>query len=108
MIIARSPENSLGGGAQTYSYYQDHEGFWLLPAISKYVYVTTIRPFTPGIFLKYSRQEQTELVAEIQHPIIREALWLLQLKTPQIELTTWQIFPLGPAWAHLEVSQPLS
>ena len=64
-------------------------------AIDKYVYVTTIRPFTPGIFLKYSKQENPGLVSEVQHPIIREALTLLQLKTPQIELTTLAEIPSG-------------
>ncbi len=64
-------------------------------AIDKYVYVTTIRPFTPGIFLKYSKQENPGLVSEVQHPIIREALTLLQLKTPQIELTTLADIPSG-------------
>ena len=64
-------------------------------AIDKYVYVTTIRPFTPGIFLKYSKQENLGLVSEVQHPIIREALTLLQLKTPQIELTTLADIPSG-------------
>ena len=84
-----------GGGTDLASYYEDHEGFLVAAAINKYVYVTTIRPFTRGIFLKYSKQEQTELVAEIQHPIMREALALLQLKTPQIELTTLADIPSG-------------
>ena len=97
MIIARSPLRiSLGGGGTDLaSYYQDHEGFLVAAAIDKYVYVTTIRPFTPGIFLKYSKQENPGLVSEVQHPIIREALTLLQLKTPQIELTTLADIPSG-------------
>ena len=97
MIISRSPLRiSLGGGGTDLaSYYQDHEGFLVAAAIDKYVYVTTIRPFTPGIFLKYSKQENLGLVSEVQHPIIREALTLLQLKTPQIELTTLADIPSG-------------
>ena len=97
MIIARSPLRiSLGGGGTDLaSYYQDHEGFLVAAAIDKYVYVTTIRPFTPGIFLKYSKQENLGLVSEVQHPIIREALTFLQLKTPQIELTTLADIPSG-------------
>ena len=84
-----------GGGTDLASYYQNHEGFLVAAAIDKYVYVTTIRPFTPGIFLKYSKQENLGLVSEVQHPIIREALTLLQLKTPQIELTTLADIPSG-------------
>ncbi len=85
----------MGGGTDLASYYQDHEGFLVAAAIDKYVYVTTIRPFTPGIFLKYSKQENLGLVSEVQHPIIREVLTLLQLKTPQIELTTLADIPSG-------------
>ena len=54
MIIARSPLRiSLGGGGTDLpSYYRDHGGFLLSAAIDKYVYVTVMRPFVPGIFLK--------------------------------------------------------
>ncbi len=97
MIIARSPLRiSLGGGGTDLaSYYQDYEGFLVAASIDKYVYVTTIRPFTPGIFLKYSKLEHVNLVSEVEHPIIREALNLLLLKTPQIELTTLADIPAG-------------
>ena len=97
MIIARSPLRiSLGGGGTDLaSYYQDYEGFLVAASIDKYVYVTTIRPFTSGIFLKYSKLEHVNLVSEVEHPIIREALNLLLLKTPQIELTTLADIPAG-------------
>ncbi len=56
MIIARSPLRITfgGGGTDLPSYYTDHEGFLVAAAIDKYVYVTAMRPFTPGIFLKYN------------------------------------------------------
>lgn len=97
MIIARSPLRiSLGGGGTDLpSYYSDHEGFLIAGAINRYVYVTTIRPFSPGIYLKYSSIEHVERVDEVQHPIIREALALLNLKTPQIEITTLADIPSG-------------
>mgnify|MGYP000978300765 CR=1 FL=1 len=97
MIIARSPLRiSLGGGGTDLaSYYQDYEGFLVAASIDKYVYVTTIRPFTSGIFLKYSKIEHVNLVSEVEHPIIREALNMLLLKTPQIELTTLADIPAG-------------
>ena len=60
MIIARSPLRiSLGGGGTDLpSYYRQNEGFLLAAAINKYVYVTVMRPFTPGIYLKYSELEK--------------------------------------------------
>ena len=76
MIIVRSPLRiSLGGGGTDLaSYYKDHEGFLLAAAIDKYVYVTVTKPFTTGIFLKYSEIEKTNKVDQIKHKIIREAL----------------------------------
>ena len=97
MIIARSPLRiSLGGGGTDVpSYYQEHEGFLLAAAIDRYVYVTVMRPFTEGIYLKYSEIEQVSQVASIKHPIIREVLAEFQLRTPQIEITTLADIPSG-------------
>jgi D-glycero-alpha-D-manno-heptose-7-phosphate kinase len=67
----------------------------LSAAIDKYVFVSVTRPFVPGIYLKYSKLENVELAAEVQHPIIREALSLLDFKTPQIEITTLADIPSG-------------
>lgn len=97
MIIARSPLRiSLGGGGTDVpSYYEQHEGFLLAAAINKYVYATVMRPFSEGIYLKYSEIEHVEDVSHIKHPIIREALKELQLRTPQIEITTLADIPSG-------------
>ena len=59
------------------------------------MYVTVLRPFTPGIFLKYSKLEHVEQVDAVQHPIIREAIRMLAFKTPQLELTTLADIPAG-------------
>ena len=97
MIIARSPLRiSLGGGGTDLpSYYRDHGGFLISAAIDKYVYVTINRPFIEGIFLKYSALESAKKVDEIQHKIIREALAMQNLRTPQIEITTLADIPSG-------------
>ena len=97
MIIARSPLRiSLGGGGTDIpSYYQEHEGFLLAAAIDRYVYVTVMRPFTEGIYLKYSEIEQVAQVVNVKHPIIREVLGELELRTPQVEITTLADIPSG-------------
>jgi D-glycero-alpha-D-manno-heptose-7-phosphate kinase len=97
MIISRSPLRiSLGGGGTDLpSYYRDHEGFVLSAAIDKYVYVTIMRPFIPGIFLKYSNLEHVEKVDDIQHGILREAIRMMNFRTPQIEITTLADIPAG-------------
>ena len=52
MIIARSPLRITlgGGGTDLPSYYREHAGFVIAAAIDRYVYVTVMRPFTPGIY----------------------------------------------------------
>ena len=97
MIIARSPLRITlgGGGTDLPSYYREHEGFLLAAAIDKYVYVNVMRPFTPGIYLKYSKLEHVELIDEVKHPIIREALRILDFSTPQVEITTLADIPAG-------------
>ena len=97
MIIVSSPLRiSLGGGGTDLaSYYSDHEGFLLAAAIDKYVYVTITKPFTPGIFLKYSEIEKIDNVDQIKHKIIREALKIYHKENPQIEITTLTDIPSG-------------
>jgi len=97
MIIARSPLRiSLGGGGTDLpSYYRHHEGFLVAAAIDKYVYVTVMRPFSPGIYLKYSQLEHTEEIEDVRHPIIREVLQIMDFKTPQVEITTLADIPSG-------------
>jgi D-glycero-alpha-D-manno-heptose-7-phosphate kinase len=97
MIIARSPLRITlgGGGTDLPSYYREHEGFLISAAIDKYVYVNVIRPFTEGIYLKYSQLEHVEKISDVKHPIIREALQILGFNTPQIEITTVADIPAG-------------
>jgi len=97
MVIARSPLRITlgGGGTDLPSYYRGHEGFLIAAAIEKYVYVTVMRPFTEAIYLKYSELEHVDSVEEIKHRIIREALLMQNLRTPQIEITTLADIPAG-------------
>jgi D-glycero-alpha-D-manno-heptose-7-phosphate kinase len=97
MIITRSPLRiSLGGGGTDLpSYYEKFGGYLIAGAIDKYVYVTVNRPFQPGINLKYSKIEYTDLVESVVHPIIREALSEMKLKTPQIEISSIADIPAG-------------
>jgi D-glycero-alpha-D-manno-heptose-7-phosphate kinase len=97
MIFTRSPLRITlgGGGTDLPSYYREHEGFLIAAAINKYVYVTVIRPFTEGIFLKYSEHEHVNTVEEVKHKIIREVLRIMNLRTPQIEVTALADIPAG-------------
>jgi D-glycero-alpha-D-manno-heptose-7-phosphate kinase len=97
MLITRSPLRiSLGGGGTDLpSYYCEHGGFLIAAALDKYVWVTLLRPFVRGIYLKYSKIEHVERVEEIEHPIIREAFTMLGITDLQHEITTLADIPSG-------------
>ena len=97
MIITRSPLRvSLGGGGTDLpSYYREFGGFLVAAAIDKYVYITKHRTFQREIIVKYSKLERVATVDEIEHPIIREALKLVGIKDPHLELTSMADIPGG-------------
>jgi D-glycero-alpha-D-manno-heptose-7-phosphate kinase len=97
MIITRSPLRiSLGGGGTDLpSYYQGHSGFVISAAIDKYVYLTLHQTFAHELIIKYSQMERVSSVEEIQHPLIREALKLVEIETPQLEVTSMADIPAG-------------
>ena len=97
LLIARGPLRiSLGGGGTDLpSYYEDHSGFVIAAAIDKYVWVTVLRPFVRGVFLKYSKIEYVERVEQIEHPIVREAFGMMGITELQHEITTLADIPAG-------------
>ncbi|MCI9138337.1 galactokinase [bacterium 1XD42-8] len=97
MIIARSPLRiSLGGGGTDLpSYYEQHEGFLISAAIDKYVYITLHQTFEKEILLKYSQFEKVKEIEEIKHPIIREALRMLDFKKSNLEICSMADIPAG-------------
>jgi D-glycero-alpha-D-manno-heptose-7-phosphate kinase len=97
MIITRSPLRlSLGGGGTDLpSYYRKHGGFLIAAAIDKYVYITVHHTFNEEIILKYSSLEKAKCVDDIQHPIVREALRLVDLPDTRIEITSMADIPAG-------------
>jgi D-glycero-alpha-D-manno-heptose-7-phosphate kinase len=97
MIITRSPLRiSLGGGGTDLpSYYREHGGFVISAAIDKYVYITLHSTFVQEISLKYSKMELVQSAAEIQHPIVREALRQFGMESPHLEITSMADIPSG-------------
>jgi len=97
MIIARSPLRITlgGGGTDLPSYYEKREGFLISAAIDKYVYITLHKTFEKEIILKYSKFEKVNEIDEIKHPIIREALKLLDIKETNLEICSMADIPAG-------------
>jgi D-glycero-alpha-D-manno-heptose-7-phosphate kinase len=97
MIITRSPLRiSLGGGGTDLpSYYREHSGFLIAAAIDKYVYINVHRRFVEGFLLKYSSLEEAATIDDIKHPIIREALKLVDIHERNLEITSMADIPAG-------------
>jgi D-glycero-alpha-D-manno-heptose-7-phosphate kinase len=97
LIITRSPLRiSLGGGGTDLpSYYREHTGFVISAAIDKYVYITLHETFAQQLIVKYSKMEAVQSVEEVTHPIIREALKMVHLESPHLEITSMSDIPAG-------------
>src|SRR5204863_8444235 len=89
MIITRSPLRiSLGGGGTDLpSYYKKHSGFLIAAAIDKYVYITLHQTFVTDLIVKYSQMERVKHATELRHPILREAMKLVGIDGPYLEIT---------------------
>src|ERR1700722_9873689 len=96
MIITRTPLRvSIGGGGTDLpSYYEEHGGFVISAAISKYIFILINRTFTPGYYIKYSGIETVEHIDQIVHPLMREALKMHEVATG-IEVVSVADVPAG-------------
>jgi D-glycero-alpha-D-manno-heptose-7-phosphate kinase len=81
MIISRTPlrVSFFGGGSDLPAYYRQHGGAVLSTAIDKSVYVTVSRKFDDAVRVSYSRTEEVAHAADVEHPLVREALALLDI-----------------------------
>ena len=109
MIITRSPLRITlgGGGTDLPSYYREHGGFLIAAAIDKYVYVTVMRPFTPGIYLKYSQLEHVDARrrrAASDHP--RGVQAARRSARRRSRSRRWPTFRPAPASARRAASRP--
>lgn len=96
MIISRAPLRiSLGGGGTDLpTYYKKYGGFLIAGAINKHIYVGANQQFYNTYSLKYSKIEIAKKIDDINHPLIRESLRLLEVP-PGIEITSLADVPSG-------------
>jgi len=97
VIITRSPLRITlgGGGTDLPSYYLQHEGFLIAAAIDRYVYITLHQTFIDELIVKYSKLEKVMELDELEHPIIREALKLVEMSPRGLEVTSMADIPAG-------------
>ena len=97
MIISRTPFriSFVGGGTDLRSFYAEEPGRVLSTSIDKYIYVVVKRQI--GIVehkyrVNWSKVEFRNSIEEIEHPIVREALKMMQIDIP-IEISTFADIP---------------
>jgi D-glycero-alpha-D-manno-heptose-7-phosphate kinase len=82
MLVVRTPYRIPlgGGGTDLPSYYSKYGGFLITAAISKYIYVMIGKRFEDNIRVShYKAIEIKDQIDEIEHPVIRESLRLLNV-----------------------------
>jgi len=123
LIVARAPFriSFAGGGTDLPSFYHREYGAVLSTTIDKYVYVMVNRriplfgnairlswsplgsvggyqerrdPFQSRIHISYSSTENVQKIDEVEHPIVREALRLLDIQDA-IDISTTADIPAG-------------
>jgi D-glycero-alpha-D-manno-heptose-7-phosphate kinase len=89
MIISKTPlrMSFVGGGSDLPAYYQQFGGAVISTAINHFVYVNVNPKFDQGIRVGYAKNEEVKAVAQIEHPLVRNALTLLKIHGG-IEITT--------------------
>ena len=96
MIIAKSPLRiSLGGGGTDIpSYYKKYGGFLIAGAINKHIYISVAETFNKKFIIKYSNFEEVDHIKKIKHPLFRETLAKLKIKTP-LNISSHADIPAG-------------
>jgi len=95
MIIVRSPLRiTLGGGGTDHpSYFREYEGFLISAAINKYVYVTLHQGFGDDLLIKYSKLERVTSLNDIEHPVVREVLKVMDINWRGLEINVMVDIP---------------
>jgi D-glycero-alpha-D-manno-heptose-7-phosphate kinase len=76
-----------GGGSDLPVFYRRFGGAVVSTSINQFVYVTVNRKFDEKIRVSYSRTEEARSVERVKHPLVREAMKLLEI-SGGVEITS--------------------
>jgi D-glycero-alpha-D-manno-heptose-7-phosphate kinase len=81
MIITKTPlrMSYVGGGSDLPNYYRNYGGAVISSSVNKFIYVIVKPRFEKGIRLSYSKTENVRNRSEIEHPLVRNAMTLLEI-----------------------------
>jgi D-glycero-alpha-D-manno-heptose-7-phosphate kinase len=94
VIVTQTPlrVGLVGGGTDLPGYYREHGGRVLNAAIDKYIYVIVKQRFDDEIYVNYSQKEIASRVEDIQHELVREAMYMTGVRSG-VEITTLADIP---------------
>ncbi len=81
MIVSKTPlrMSYVGGGSDLPAFYRDELGAVLSTTIDKYMYIALNKKFDGRIRVTYTKTEEVDHRTQIEHPLVRETLKLLDL-----------------------------
>lgn len=96
MILAKAPfrVSFAGGGSDLPEFYRRHTGVVVSTTIDKSMYIAIHPYFHEKIRIKYSRTEDVSSTAEIQHPLVRECLRMMNIECG-MEIASFADVPAG-------------
>lgn len=82
MIVSKTPlrMSFVGGGSDLPAFYREEEGAVLSTSIDKYMYICVNKKFDGRIRISYTRTEDVERREEVEHPLVREAMNLVDIE----------------------------
>jgi D-glycero-alpha-D-manno-heptose-7-phosphate kinase len=94
VIVTQTPlrVGLVGGGTDLPGYYREHGGRVLNAAIDKYIHVIVKQRFDDDIYVNYSQKEIVPRVEDIQHELVREAMYMTGVRSG-VEITTLADIP---------------
>ena len=81
MIVSKTPlrMSFVGGGSDLPAFFLEEMGAVLSTSIDKYMYICVNKKFDGRIRISYTRTEDVEQRWQVEHPLVREALELLEI-----------------------------
>lgn len=82
MILSKTPlrMSYVGGGSDLPAFYREEIGAVLSTSIDKYMYIALNKKFDGRIRISYTKTEEVDHRAQVEHPLVREALELLDIE----------------------------
>jgi D-glycero-alpha-D-manno-heptose-7-phosphate kinase len=82
MIVSKTPlrMSFVGGGSDLPAFYREEVGAVISTSIDKYMYICVNKKFDGRIRISYTRTEDVKRREEVEHPLVREAMNLVDIE----------------------------